>query len=442
MVSLRPSTAADRYTGLLLLLLFLVTAALRFHALGKPDTYYFDEIYFAFTAQQLAAGNTEVWDPWAKAPEGFSYEWTHPPLGKLILSLGIKAMGDPDDPFTWRVMPAAFGSLGVLLLYLLAWELFRSRASALLAAFFYTFDTFPLVMSRIATTDIFIMDFILLASFSVARFARSENRRWLLLGGLSAGAAASVKWSGVYAVEFLALCSLILLVRRRLAGGPSPEEPGVYVREGLRVLPLAALFFIVVPLAVYLLSYVPYFASGYGWKDFVALHEQMYGYHKGVHELHAYRSSWWSWPLMLRPVYFYLGEKAKDVHAHIYTFGNPFLWWSSCVLFVAAAYEAYRREDPALGFVVLSVLAYWIPWALSPRKITFIYHFLPSLPFMYLATARMLHRLWRRGRSGRAVVVSFLVLTLAFFVYFYPVAAAVPLKDSSLPRWFWLRRWR
>ena len=442
MVDLRFLAGADRYTVPLFLALFLVTAALRFHDLGKPDTYYFDEIYFAFTAQQLAAGNAEVWDPWAEAPEGFSYEWTHPPLGKLLLALGIKAMGDADDPSAWRVMPAAFGTLGVLFVYLLAWELFRSRRAALIAAFFYTFDTFPMVMSRIATTDIFIMDFILLGSLFVVRFARRGWWGELVLAGVFAGAAASVKWSGVYAVEFLALCSLILMVRRRVALRRPSDEPGAYVREGIRALPLAAVFFVVVPLAVYLLSYVPYFASGYGWKEFVALHEQMYGYHKGVRELHSYRSSWWSWPLMLRPVYFYLGQKAKDVHAHIYTFGNPFLWWSSCVLFVAAAWEAYRREDPALGFVVLSVLAYWIPWALSPRKITFIYHFLPSLPFLYIASAYMIHSAWRRGHHWKTAAVSFLLVTLAFFVYFYPVAAAVPLKDSSLPRWFWLRSWR
>jgi len=113
----------------ILFILFVLTAFPRFYHLEQPKEYYFDEVYYAFTAQEMVKGNEDVWDPWAKPPEGFSYEWTHPPLGKLLIVAGIRAFGDVDNTFAWRVMPAVFGSLGVLLIYLLCSELFPQKSA-------------------------------------------------------------------------------------------------------------------------------------------------------------------------------------------------------------------------------------------------------------------------------------------------------------------------
>ncbi len=56
---------------------------------------YFDEIYFVRAAKELIEGE-EV------------YEWTHPPLGKLLISLSITLFGF--NPFGWRILGAIFSA--------------------------------------------------------------------------------------------------------------------------------------------------------------------------------------------------------------------------------------------------------------------------------------------------------------------------------------------
>jgi len=67
--------------SLILLLAFFT----RFWRLGIPDTYHFDEVYHAFTAKEMLLGNSAAWEFWNTPPEGFAYEWTHPPLAKLFM---------------------------------------------------------------------------------------------------------------------------------------------------------------------------------------------------------------------------------------------------------------------------------------------------------------------------------------------------------------------
>ncbi|MBR2717342.1 MAG: glycosyltransferase family 39 protein, partial [Oscillospiraceae bacterium] len=53
--------------------------------------------------------------------ERWPYEITHPPLGKAIISLGIRLFGM--TPFGWRFMGALTGVLMVPLMYLLVKQL-------------------------------------------------------------------------------------------------------------------------------------------------------------------------------------------------------------------------------------------------------------------------------------------------------------------------------
>ena len=69
----------------------------------------FDEIYHARTAYENIH-NLSV------------YEWTHPPLGKLIIALGILIFGM--KPFGWRIMGALFGVGMIPLLYVFAKRIF------------------------------------------------------------------------------------------------------------------------------------------------------------------------------------------------------------------------------------------------------------------------------------------------------------------------------
>ena len=71
---------------------------------------YFDEIYHARTAYEYMNGL-------------YSYENTHPPLGKIFIALGMMIFGV--CPFGWRFSGTVFGILMVPCIYLFAKQLFK-----------------------------------------------------------------------------------------------------------------------------------------------------------------------------------------------------------------------------------------------------------------------------------------------------------------------------
>ena len=423
--------------GILLFFLLALSIGLKLYRLDNPKSYYFDEIYYAFTAQEMAKGNRAGWEIGHTAPQGFAYEWSHPHLGKELSAIGILIFGD--NAFGWRFFQAIFGGFGTLFIYLLGKELFQSKRAGLIAAFLFTFESFIFVLSRIAMVDIFLMSFILLASLFLVKYARTPKIAFLLLSGFFCGAAISVKWSGIYALEFLAVSSFLLIFYREAYS--EIGKKGSFYFQFVKIIPKIFLVFVVIPFVVYLATYIPFFLYGNSFSDFISLQNNMYGYHKGLTATHPYQSSWWKWPLLLRPVYLYLGS-GKEESAHIYAIGNPFIWWSGCVFLILSVVQVIRKELPALAFVTLSVFAYWLPWALSPRKLVFLYHFLASLPFVILIIAYFLDLLWSKSYYGRAFVLVYLAIALGMFIYFYPILAAVPVSNVSVESFFWLKSWR
>jgi dolichyl-phosphate-mannose-protein mannosyltransferase len=422
---------------MIVLFLVIFSLGLKFYRLDVPDNYMFDEVYFAFTAQEIAKGNSDSWEMGPKAPEGFAFEWSHPPVGKELSTLGILIFGD--RTFGWRFFQALFGGLGTIVIYIVGKELFQNKRVGVFAAFLYTFDCFIFVLSRITMVDIFLMNFILLASLFVIKYARTRREMFIYLSGFFCGLSMSVKWSGVYATEFLAAVGFAVMYYTEIHS--RREATDSYFETLFMVTRTIVLAFIITPLIVYILTYLPYFLYGHSLSDFIDLQKGMFWYHKSITQSHPYQSEWWKWPLLLKTVYMYLGEYG-DKHRYIYAIGNPFIWWTGCLFLAIGVVQVIRRELPSLAFAVLSVFAYWLPWALSPRKVTFLYHFLPSLVFVMLIIAYFLDVIWDRFRHGKDFVLLYLFIAAVTFAYFFPIIAAVPIPDDSLGRYFWLSSWR
>ncbi len=424
---------------LLLFLIILFSLGVKFHDLENPQSYYFDEVYFAFTAQEMAKGNKLAWQvPGAdvEVPKDMAYEWTHPPLGKEISALGILIFGD--NTFGWRFFQAFFGVLGTVFIFLLARNLFN-KSVGLLAALLYSLESFIFVLSRITMVDIFMVNFILLASLFVVKYAKSRKTIYLLLTGAFCGAAISIKWSGVYIAEFLAGVSFFLIYYNEVYS--SDSEGSSYINDVLKIFPRMILAFVLIPLLVYIATYIPFFYFGNSVGEFINLQQSMFGYHGGVTDTHPYFSEWWKWPLLLKPVYMQF-EDLGGQHSHIYALGNPFIWWTGCLFVIMGVVQVIRKESPALIFVVVSFFAYWLPWALSPRKITFLYHFLPSLLFMLIISAYFLNSFWNRSRYGKSIVVIYILIAAGVFYYFYPILSGAPLAPGTIDSYYWMESWR
>jgi dolichyl-phosphate-mannose-protein mannosyltransferase len=410
-----PKVSLSRKTTEYLLLVILVFAFItRVFALGNPPNEYFDEVYHAFTARVILHGDPKAWEWWNTPPAGFAYEWTHPPLAKLGMVLGMLTFGE--NSFGWRIPGALLGVGCVYLVYLLGKEIFSAQGGSssggkdevigLLSAAVFSLDGLALVMSRIGMNDIYILFFALL---SIYFFLKEKD----FVSAAAFGLAIASKWSAIWVVPIL----FILWLKRK---------------NKFRLSTFAC--FLLLPFTIYLLTYTPMFLTGHSLSVWWEMQKQMWWYHTGLRATHPYSSSWWSWPFMARPIYLYTSEEISGAVARIYAMGNPLVFWAGLVSLVLCAVYAVWENNKKLGLIIFSYLIFFVPWAASPR-IMFLYHYLPSIPFMCIAIGYVLRR-------NSKLIFPFLVFSLLAFIYFYPHWAGFQIPLWLDRSYYWFSSWR
>ena len=435
-----PAAAGVRLDALVVALVVACAAALYFWRLDQPPAYIYDEVYHAYTAAQLAAGNADayLWNtsvPEADRARGVAYEWVHPALAKLPMQAGVRLWGD--TPFGWRFASAVFGAAGVGLLYLLGRTLF-DRTVALLAAALLLLDGLWFVQARTAMNDVFVVCFLLLAYLLFARYLRSapgRRGRPLWLCGLALGLAVATKWSAVYSLGLLAVVA---------AGREAWLLRTGAERSAVRALLTPVAVFVAVPAAVYLGGYAQFFLMGHTLAEWRELQGQIWRYHSTLAACHDWASPAWTWPFLLRPVWYHTAGFADGTVANVFAMGNPLLWWAfpSAVAVAGVLWAAGRFRALGLGLLLLGFLGQWAPWLGSPR-IAYLQHMLPSLPFACLAVGYLLGRGWRgwRGRA-RPLVAAYLACAALAFLFFYSHYAAVPVSAEYTRLHYWLPTWQ
>ncbi len=427
-------------------LIFTVALVLFLPRTGSVGRYYFDDVYHAYTAGQYVQGDAAAYIGRGEPPQRPEinknktyYEWTHPPLGKLLIADGILLAGD--NPVGWRVASVVFGAMGVVLLYLLALALAGSRTAAFIAAGLLMLDGLYFVESRTGKVDIFVLVFATAALLGLYKYLVSPPDRVrapLIWTGLMMGLGIATKWNAIYAAAIIGLVAMWRTYRlwQQSRGGRPSAEVTAGLRQHLAWVPLAL---IILPLGVYLLSYVPSLLAGHSVADMVELQARMLRYHTGLVGTHPYKSRWWTWPLNLRPVLYYFNGSGTSVSA-IYARGNVMLYWAFLPAVVWLAIRWWDTNRAAFTVLLAGFFGQWLPWAFSPRS-SYLYHFLPAVPFGCLAIAVLITEAWRGGR-GRLLVAAYMTLVLQTFLYFYPIYSALPLTGREFDARIWFRGWR
>jgi dolichyl-phosphate-mannose--protein O-mannosyl transferase len=380
-LGLRSGRTVKRAIAILPALLFAAGLALYAPRLAAPPRYIFDEVYHAYTAGQYVAGNKDAYVWYTRAPrKDVAYMWNHPPLGVHLISIGIRIWGD--NSFGWRFMSVVFGAIGLVVAYALGLALTGQVSIAALAAFLLWMDGLYFVQSRTGMLDVFGVVFMMLALLQFHRYWTSPPERAgrRLLGvGLFLGLAIATKWNAAYASGLIGL----IAAARAFSFSYRPAAGGILATLGHLAWVVVGLM--VVPLAMYLLAYVPFFLVGHNLKDFIELQRQIYAYHSHLTATHAYQSRWWQWPLVQRPVWYHV-SRFENATANIYALANPILHWALLPAMVWAMVWWARRRDPAWLTAGIGFFGQWLPWALVSR-ISFAYHFLPAVPFGCIAHA-------------------------------------------------------
>ncbi|MFD1201514.1 phospholipid carrier-dependent glycosyltransferase [Leucobacter albus] len=488
-----------RFTAVGVFAVLALAGVLRFWALGRPGSLVFDEIYYVRDAiTQLAHGFPTVWPdddtlmglPFTDEPS-FA---VHPPLGKWVIALGLAVFGDGTG-WGWRAGGALVGVATVGLTMVLAWRVSRSTAVSLIAGLVLAVDGVHVVLSRVGLLDGVLTFFVVAGALCMWRdhewvvdrraFSRLGPpvlwaRPWLIAAAALFGAAAAVKWSGLYPLAaFLLLTAARDTIVRVVAAREARRTLGLTVdlsrhrhastavalsRSALQAV-ATGLIALPTALVVYVTSWAGWICTAGGWGRAdgpwpLALwqyHVDMFAWHSTLSAPHPYQAHPLTWPLGLRPTAMYretletgLTSVVSPLPNLIVTWGGVaalalLAWWVCRALIHPARIVRHRQLAGAgayaAAFVVVGYLSGWLPWVLTlSRSAVFQFYAVVLTPFSAIALALVIGVICRRRGtrdevSGRRIAVGiFLAGAVLLAVLFFPVWAGVP-----VPEWFW--RW-
>jgi len=382
---------------ILLIILLGLSAWLRFHNLGEIKGFIFDEVYFARFAQDYLT--------FQECPEfmlkgGYSrnagcYD-VHPPLGKLLIALG-QSLCEPTDfrlrknfnrefpkknVWCWRVVPAFFGSGLILIFFLLGTLLFRNEWWGLVAAAFVSLDNLLLVHSRMATLDIFLVFFILLAvllffladkgkksrralnsakqngndSNVAASFNRIKTPLLYALSGVSVGLAAGVKISGFTVLGIFAILGIWDYIwdrRKRQHRRNTTKTPTINRKRMFQMFFLWVSIGAISLFTFVLTLYLPRLIMGHVFPWDTDLWSKLF-FHLSISETPAGSSPFYVWPfsggavVYFKNLYFNV-EGSLSEAVFIIGNGNHLMWWWSLgtlmVMLAKIPAKTTRRAD-------------------------------------------------------------------------------------------------
>lgn len=407
--------------------------------LGRPSGIVFDEVHYVPAARDLLAGtilrNTE-----------------HPMVAKEIIAAGIALFGD--NPWGWRFFPAVAGAGIVVALFALVWLMLGRMRYALFSGFTAAIDQMLFVQARIAMLDIFLALFLCWAIVFLLWAMRGRGRgqvlwRWIMASALL-GLAVGVKWA---AIPYVAMAGAAFVFVRARDARRDGARGGAWVAAtlagrgarhwtGLATVPGLVLMG-VVSVAVYFTTFVPAFfiaVNPVAPQELIRFQFDMYRAQTAVLPHHTYQSDWWSWPLMLRPIWYFY-EYADGAQRGILLLGNPLIMWGgvAAVLYCLWAGVAKRAMAP-LAMALLWIASVGI-YAIIPKSLGFYYYYLLSALFLSPVLAVAFWHADKGARRGREEW--FAAGALLLFVYFYPILSAAALSGpQAFTHWTWFLSWR
>ncbi len=413
LMAARDRTVTAPRPWLLTLAIALAAELLFLFRVTVPDKPVFDEVHYLPAARALRdlSGPANI---------------EHPLLAKELIALGMRLFGD--GPLGWRAMSTAAGSATVAGVFALTWLLTGRTRAALTGALLAVLGFTVYVQARIAMLDTFMLAFLLWGIVLLTATIRDGSvARWSA-GAALLGLATACKWVAAPYVAAAAV-TFVLLKRERPA-----RWPGLGAVRALALL-------VGVSVAVYFLTFVPaFFYANEPMTVARLLPFQWEMYLRQTQKLphHTYQSDWWTWPLLIRPIW-YLYEPVDGAQRGIILLGNPAVMWGGLAA-VAACYGGWVKHGSArlLAPAVLWTFAVGI-FAVIPKSLGFYYYYYPASVFLSVALAVALDH-WRAPLGWWDEV--YLLLALALTLYFLPVLTAAPLAHAAaFHRWTWFASW-
>lgn len=496
--------APDRRRGLIVgLIITVVAAATRFWGLSQPTdrgTPVFDEKHYVPQAWQMLTGGN-----WIEDNPAYGLV-VHPPAGKWLIAAGEWMFGY--TPLGWRVMAAVSGVAIVTLIYCTVRRMTRSTLIGAIAGVFAICDGVLFVQSRMGMLDIFQALFVV-AAFAALIADRDQVRarmhrvyvegrihdspfgprlgfRWYrFTAGVMLGLTCATKWSGIYYVVFFTVLALGFDVAARKAYHVQRPWAGTLVRDMLPT----GLSMAVMPVALYLASFLPWFAgetSVYryqvgntigtdgpfawvpgAWRSLWYYETGILKFHEGLTNsagnYHPWESKPWTWPMSLRPMLYALTNgpdrcgAGECVRAQM-LIGSPAMWWLALPVILWGLWSWLVRRDWRYAAVLTGYAAGLLPWFAALDRQMYFFYATVLAPFLVMGLALVCADILRAPRrranhtgppgarpERRAlailVVSIYVALVVTNFVWLWPILTGSPISPGQWNQQIWLPSW-
>lgn len=457
-----------QYSVAILLALSLISHFIFF---GHPKETVFDEVHFG----KFITGY-------------FTHQYffdIHPPLGKLLISamgyvgnfkpgFSFAEIGEkfPDQTYLWlRFLPILAGALLPIIIFFLALELGFSEIGALAAGLFTILESSLLVQSRLILLDSFLLLFGFTALLVYFKYQTQRKPGLLLASSALATFSMSVKWTGA---TFLAIIFGLELFNFLKKGKLFELKPIFNWVVSLLIFPFL-IYFSIFAIHLKLLNQsgpgdafmTPGFQKTLAgnsntsnsnirslglFSKFLELNAQMYKSNAGLTASHPYSSQWYTWPFMVRPIYYwYQADGIKEPElakaSRIYLIGNPIIWWASTVavfyiLISLLMNFIYRNpaditRRPKVLFLIGAFLLNLLPF-IGIKRAMFLYHYMTALVFAILILTFLIDQQPRRKIIFGTLISSGLIA----FLFFSPLIYGLPLADQAYNLRAWFASWK
>ncbi|MGV0744905.1 dolichyl-phosphate-mannose--protein mannosyltransferase [Mycolicibacterium sp. XJ870] len=484
----------DRLQGWAMTAVITALAAVtRFMNLGSPTdagTPIFDEKHYAPQAWQLLHNHGVEDNP------GYGLV-VHPPVGKQLIAIGEWLFGY--NGLGWRFSGAVSGVLLVFLVVRIARRISRSTLVGAIAGLLLIAEGVSFVSARTALLDAFLTMFVV-AAFACLMVDRDQVRermyyafiegriaetpwgprlgvRWWRFGaGVLLGLACATKWSGLYFIAFFGVMTLVFdAIARKQYHAPQPWRGMLRRDVGPAVYALG-----LIPFAVYLASYAPWFASetavdrhevgqSIGEDSIVPLPDAVrslwhytyaaFRFHSGLTNAdgnhHPWESKPWTWPMSLRPVLYAIDNQdvsgcgAQSCVKAVMLVGTPAMWFIAVPVIGWALWRAVVRRDWRYGAVLVGYSAGFLPWFADIDRQMYFFYATVMAPFLVLAIALILGDILykpnqnsERRTLGLLVACIYVAVVITNFAWMYPILTGLPISQATWNLQIWLPSWR
>ena len=368
----------------------------------------FDEVYHGRTAFEILHGLA-------------IYENTHPPLGKILISIGIALFGM--NPFGYRIVVFVFGILCIPVIYLMVLRITGRSKYAMLAGFLQITEFMHYTLSRIATIDIIVAFFVMCMFYGIVAFLQEERYRYLVFSGVSFAFGVATKWTALYAAAGVALILFIWMVNC-IREKKKTSEISLFIL-------ICVASFIILPGIVYVLSYIP-FAKVYPGRNIlehaISNAKRILVFHLGANKGHPYESSWYSWPFDMVPLVDFR-EYVAGYKSVVSTFVNPLVCYLGLVSLFHNIYLAVRKKDNTSAILVIFYFCMLAPWMFITRTV-FIYQYFICTKVLILMICRSIQCM--NFKKENRVIHATAIASLALFIIFFPVISGVMVNEKYI----------